>query len=160
MGKFKHGFTGTRLYHIWKHMRQRCHNSKDARYGDYGGKGITIFKEWDDFKKFYNWAINARYNDDLTLDRINVNGNYEPDNCRWADYKTQENNRTNNIFIEINGEIHTMAEWEEISGIKQATIRKRLILGWENDEVLNPLNARRNKKYVKQFEYLSKVSRG
>lgn len=89
-----HHKRNTRLYTIWSNMKQRCMNKKHTRYKDYGKRNIKICNEWkNDFEAFYNWAINNGYNESLTLDRINNNGNYEPSNCRWTTYKEQRHNR-------------------------------------------------------------------
>ena len=101
-GTWKHGMatrTGkTRLYEIWKGMRSRCNRPKDTSFRNYGGRGIRICIEWDDFKKFYEWSMQNGYDPEAergkcTIDRINNNGNYEPDNCRWVDMKVQCSNR-------------------------------------------------------------------
>ena len=90
-GNYKHGGAHTRLYNIWKSMRQRCINPKNSRYSVYGAKGIKVCKEWDDFKKFRDWAIKNGYEKNLTIDRIDNSKGYSPKNCRWVSYKIQAN---------------------------------------------------------------------
>lgn len=89
-----HGKRKTRLYNIWENMKQRCYNEKHPRFKDYGARGITVCKEWlDSFQVFYDWSMTNGYKEDLTIDRKNNNGNYEPSNCRWATYLEQRHNR-------------------------------------------------------------------
>lgn len=133
----KHHKSHTRLYGIWTAMKARCYNNNTINYRDYGGRGIFVCKEWkDDFSVFYDWAINNGYKSSLTIDRIDVNGNYCPDNCRWISMKKQQNNRTNNRIISFNGEQHTMTEWGEITGIKEYNIYNRLQDGWSVEDAL------------------------
>lgn len=134
---FTHGLTHTRLFNIFNGMKQRCYNPKNYKYKNYGGRGITICQEWqEDFINFYNWAINNNYADNLSIDRINVNGNYEPNNCRWVNMKTQQNNRTNNHLLTFNSETHSINEWAEILNIKRETIKTRLQLRWSIEKAL------------------------
>lgn len=106
---------GTRLYHIWQGMKSRCYNENNPSYGRYGGRGITVCDEWKtDYIAFHTWAMENGYSDSLTIDRINVNGNYEPSNCRWATVKQQSVNRTSNINIKIGNATKTLSEWCEI----------------------------------------------
>lgn len=115
-------------------MKQRCYNPNNKRYKYYGGRGITVCKEWDKFEAFEKWALSHGYQDGLTLDRIDVNGNYCPENCRWVTWKVQQNNKRNNTFIAAFGEQHTLAEWEEISGVNRSTIQKRIKKRGESPE--------------------------
>lgn len=135
--RLKHGGTDTRLHKIWMSMRRRCHNKNDKSYRDYGGRGITICEEWNDFEKFRDWAIQNGYEDCLTIDRVNNDGNYCPDNCRWADSVTQANNTRHNHCIDYNGEIHTLAEWARITGISYHKLKDRINkCGWGIEKAL------------------------
>lgn len=133
----KHGLGGTRLYSTWNGMKRRCSNPNDKEYKNYGGRGVKVCDEWiDDFTKFYNWAVSHGYDDNLTIDRIDVNGNYEPSNCRWVTMKTQQNNKSNNHLITYNGETHTMKQWSEMTGISYEAIRSRLRKNWTVEKTL------------------------
>lgn len=132
-----HNLSNSRLYKIYNGMKHRCYNPKNYKYKNYGGRGITICQEWqEDFINFYTWAINNNYADNLSIDRINANGNYEPDNCRWVNMKTQQNNRTNNHLLTFGNETHSINEWAEILNIKRETIKSRLFLGWSISKAL------------------------
>ena len=136
MSNFRHGKRHSRIYNIWRSMKQRCTNENCINYKNYGGKGISVCNEWNDFKNFYDWAMESGYADNLTIDRIDVKGNYTPHNCRWVSYKQQANNKTNNRYIEFQGEKHTLGEWSSITGIKLATIWNRLKMGWSVERAL------------------------
>ena len=143
-----HGKSNTRLYEIWTDMKQRCLNPNQKTYKYYGGRGITICEEWlDDFMNFYDWAMENGYQDKLTIDRIDVNGKYEPNNCRWVTMETQLRNTRRNHFIEINGERHTIAEWARIYEINPQTINSRIRKGLsEQNAILLPVKRKRGKK--------------
>lgn len=146
----------SKLYHIWSDMKSRCYCETEPNYRKYGARGITVCKEWQDsYTSFLEWANANGYDETLprgicTLDRIDVNGNYCPENCRWITHKQQQNNKTNNCLIEYNGETHTITEWSELLNINVHTIRGRLFsLGWDTDKAFNtPVNTkyRRRKK--------------
>lgn len=125
-----HGETGTRLFNAWQAMIDRCQNPNHKSFNRYGGRGIKICEEWKDYVVFRSWALENGYSDELSIDRIDNNGNYEPSNCRWANWNEQNNNRSNNRILCYKGESHTVAEWSHITGIKSSTIYSRLYNGW------------------------------
>lgn len=186
-----HSESRTRLYGIWAAMKARCSNPNNNRYYIYGAKGIQVCKEWEsNFTAFRDWAYTSGYRDDLTIDRIDNDKGYSPDNCRWATYKAQGNNRSTNTkltymgethtltewaeklgmdyhtllmryhyrkwsikdtlttpvkeserLLELNGEVHNMAEWGRITGFGKEAIRSRLRLGWSVEDALTkPVN--------------------
>lgn len=126
-----------RLYTIYNGMKQRCNNPNSPSYPYYGGRGIKICDKWlKSFEVFSEWAIHNGYSKDLTLDRINNDGNYEPQNCRWATRLEQANNTRKCKKITCNGETHSENEWSRILGISQTTISSRLRKGSSAEEVL------------------------
>lgn len=134
----KHNQSHTRLHDIWMGILKRCYNPNAKRYKIYGAKGIRICDEWkNDFSCFYQWAIENGYKDNLTIDRIDNNKNYEPENCRWVDYKTQARNKSSNTLLTFNGETHCISEWAEITGISAFAISQRLrVLNWSVEKTL------------------------
>lgn len=135
--KKSHGMRNSRLYRVWINMRVRCNNPKCKRYPNYGGRGIKVCEEWDkNSMAFIDWALKNGYNENLTIDRIDVDGDYEPNNCRWIDMQEQQNNRTNNRVIEFNGEKHTVKQWSRITGIHNDTLLYRLKRGWSIERTL------------------------
>jgi hypothetical protein len=131
-----HGECYTKLYRSWDAMIDRTCNSNNARYHDYGGRGITVCNEWRTYEPFSQWAKENGYEEGLTLDRINVDGNYEPSNCRWATRQEQANNRRNNVIIEYNGRSQTIAEWCRELNLSYEMVRRRLKRGWDGERAL------------------------
>lgn len=112
-----HGMKHTRIYETWCGMKKRCYNKNEKSYSRYGGRGITVCEEWkNDFLEFYNWSMGNGYAENLTIDRIDNEKGYCPENCRWVTRTEQQRNKTNNIYLEINGERKTIAEWSAVYG--------------------------------------------
>ena len=108
----KHGMTRTRIHTTWQSMKSRCYDKNNHSFSHYGGRGITMCDEWkNSFDSFYSWAISNGYTDELTIDRIDNNKGYAPDNCRWISMTEQNNNRRNNVILEHNGEKDSLANW-------------------------------------------------
>lgn len=147
---YKHGLSGTRQHKVWSMMLERCENQNNQDYKDYGGRGIKVCPAWHSFE---TWWMDMKdgYSDNLTIDRIDTNGNYEPGNCRWATVKEQANNRRHNHRVTHNGKTQTLAEWAADAGIQQRTLSKRLHCGWTTKDALTiqPWTVR---KYGKQAE--------
>lgn len=131
-----HGKSGSRIYYIWNDMKARCYNPKDKFYYCYGGRGITVCEEWQEFKPFYDWAMAHGYRDNLTIERISPNGNYEPSNCKWATKKEQANNTRRNHYIIYNGEKRSMAEWAKLKKLTYSKLQHRIQRGWNIDTAL------------------------
>lgn len=135
-----HGKAKTHIYSVWRSMKDRCLKENHPQYKDYGGRGITICEEWLSTDAFFKWAEENGYKEDergkCTLDRIDVNGNYEPSNCRWVDMKAQCRNRRTNVFIEHCGERHCLSEWAELLKVPYSRLLSRHRRGWSDKEVL------------------------
>ena len=133
-----HGKSHTRLYRIWTNMRNRCNLPTSTEYKRYGARGITVCDEWrDSFQAFYDWAMANGYRDDLTIDRIDVNGPYSPKNCRWATAHEQGRNTRRNRLLSYNGETHCITDWANITGIAPTLIGQRIDrLGWSVEKAL------------------------
>jgi len=122
-----HGMSYSRINKIYRKIKNRCYNKNYPEFKYYGGRGIEMCDEWrNNFMAFYEWAMANGYADDLTIDREDTNGNYEPSNCRWATAKEQANNRRNNRYITYNSETYTIAEWSEKLGLNYDTLYGRL----------------------------------
>lgn len=143
-----HGKSRTRIYSIWQSMKQRCFDTNTSEYKYYGMRGITVCNEWLDFPCFADWARTSGYKKDLTIDRIDCDGNYSPDNCRWATIKEQNRNKTTTIYLAKNGVSKSMGEWSELLGIPMSTMANRRNRGCGVGEILNT-NYQRKKKGVR-----------
>lgn len=140
-----HGMTDTRLYNIWLNMKERC-KSKTNKY--YGQKGISVCKEWEKFPPFAEWALSHGYTDDMTIERVDVNGNYEPQNCKWITAKNQYLNRTDSHYLTAFGKTQTIKEWATETGIAYDTIERRInAYGWTAEDAVGIKSGRngRNK---------------
>lgn len=122
--KSKHGYSNTRLYKCWDSMKTRCLNNNTDSFKDYGGRGITFCKEWEDPKKFIKWALENGYEEDLTLERIDLNKNYTPDNCKWITRAEQNKNTRRNIKQTIDGKTYNLSELARLIGVTRGTICK------------------------------------
>lgn len=141
----KHGKCHHRLYAIWQSMKRRCYSKNDPRYKTYGGRGITVCDEWlgeRGFENFYQWAINAGWDDkkdrkQQSIDRKNNNLPYCPENCKFSNSIEQAQHTTRSHYLEYNGEVHTIAEWEKITGLGRGCIGQRIAkLGWDAEKAI------------------------
>lgn len=135
----KHGLKHTKIYSVWHGIKTRCYNINSKDYQNYGGRGIKMCDEWrNDVQAFYYWAINNGHDKNLTIDRIDVNGDYSPNNCRWISRCEQERNKRRTRYLTYNGETHCMKEWAEIIGINYSTLKSRLgVKKWSVERALN-----------------------
>ncbi|MEC1716608.1 hypothetical protein [Schinkia azotoformans] len=125
-----HGMTDTKLYSMWRDLRNRCYNKNVDRYQNYGGRGITVCNEWKEaFEPFMEWAFSNGYKEGLTIDRIDVNGNYEPSNCRFISKKAQMRNKTSNVMINYYGNTICIKELSEITGLNDKMLYARYYRG-------------------------------
>lgn len=134
----KHNLSKTRIYRIWMGMKARTKGYDKSNNKHYFDRGIKLCNEWDkSFIDFYSWAISKGYNDKLTIDRIDVNGNYEPSNCRWATITQQNRNKTTTAYLTLNDETLSMGEWKEKLGLPFSTMINRKNRGLTDEQVLN-----------------------
>ena len=128
-----------KLYGVWHGMKKRCYCVTDQHYKDYGERGITVCDLWkEDYAAFREWALSNGYKEGLSIDRINVDDGYSPDNCRWVTAKVQQSNRRSCIYVTYNGETKTLKGWSLDTGIPYATLVQRYNCGWETSRMLNP----------------------
>lgn len=136
-----HGMSETKIYATWCRMKGRCYSKTNRKYYRYGARGITVCDEWlgeNGFMNFYNWSMENGYSEELSIDRIDNDKGYSPDNCRWADNFQQANNTSKTHKITYNGETHSIAEWSRILGISRCVIKDRITkLHWSDDLALS-----------------------
>lgn len=150
VGNPKHKLHGTHLYRIYYGIRRRCYNKHEEAYKNYGGRGIVMCDEWkNSVEKFYEWAIASGYKEGLSIDRIDNNGNYSPENCRWVDKKLQANNRRTNVVYSMNGKTMNLSQWCNEYNMKYFTVRARLNKGWTFEDAISFKRDARKVKRIK-----------
>lgn len=140
-----HGMSKTRLYRIWSLMRNRCECETSRAYHNYGGRGISVCEEWLNPSNFFDWSLKNGYADNLSIDRIDNNGNYCPDNCRWVSRTVQSNNTRSNKFYTIGEKTQTLAEWCREYNISYKSVHDRIKrYGWDLKKALETPMRKRN----------------
>ena len=125
-----------KLYGVYYAMRNRCYNNKNKSYKNYGAKGVIVCEEWlSDYEIFYKWSLEKGYAEGLTIERINYDGNYGPENCKWATRTEQGRNKSNNTLLKLKGETKTLVEWSEIIGVHRETLNRRYRKNWSEEEM-------------------------
>ena len=135
----RHGLGKPKTYSHWYNMKTRCFNKNNIKYKDYGGRGITVFKEWIEFKNFHFWAIANGFKEGLSLERVDVNGNYCPENCTWITMAEQAKNKRNVILYTYNGLTMHAADWGKYLKLGKETVRNRIKNGWSLERALQPI---------------------
>ncbi len=143
----KHGLSREKIYSIWSDMKSRCKNPKNRNYKNYGGRGISICEDWNNPCVFFEWAFSHGYKDGLSIDRIDNEKDYSPDNCRWATHKQQARNTRRNRLLTFKGETRCISEWAEITGMSKNVIKSRLNAGWKIENVFTVPISYGNSKY-------------
>ena len=134
IGNFRHGMSRTSTYRTWSHMKGRCSNPNEARYKDYGGRGIKVCERWMKFENFLEDM--GEKPDNKTLDRIDNDGDYCPENCRWATIDQQSRNTRRSKIMTYNGKTQPMIDWAEELGISYAVLKTRTRRGWTTERAL------------------------
>lgn len=138
----RHGLSKTKNWNVWQSILQRCNNSNNKDYINYGGRGIKVCEDWLEYINFYNWSMTNGYCEGVSIDRINSNGDYEPSNCRWITNKEQQNNKRNNIHILYEGKTLTLTELAEITNINREVLEMRYIRGDRDERLIRPVRKR------------------
>lgn len=139
-GNSIHGLTNDfkKLHWVWKAMKQRCNNVNNKDYINYGGRGVSVHPEWYDFKNFHQWAMSSGYREGMTIERINVNGHYQPLNCTWIVNEQQADNKQRSRKFHYRGKYYTVRELSDMSNVKYLTLRARLIqYGWDAERAIH-----------------------
>lgn len=140
-----HGLINTPMYTVWCSMKERCYNKHDKSYKNYGARGITVCDDWlHSYPTFYEWAIKSGYEKGLSIERIDNDKGYSPDNCKWADKTEQSRNRRNVIQVTYKGETKCLAEWARELGISRGTIKSRIDVGMSIEEAFTKKDWRVN----------------
>lgn len=134
-----HKESKTHLHHLWIRMKQRCTNPKTTRFEDYGGRGIRVCDEWLKYENFRDWAYRSGYKEGLSIERVNVNGNYEPFNCTWIPLLEQANNRRTTVWVEYNGKKQNLKQWSDELNINYGTLNSRYQRGKRPPELFAPV---------------------
>lgn len=137
-----HGLSKFKLYDVHRQMLKRCYDSNSKDYPGYGGRGISVCKEWNDVHAFFNWAYKSGYKEGLTIERIDVNGNYCPENCTWIENKMQGRNTRRVRFLQYDGKSMSVSDWSRETGINIRTLINRLNLGWSVEKTLSSIPAK------------------
>ena len=133
----KHGMHNSKLYHVWASMKARCKNQNNPEWHRYGGRGIKVCDEWkDNFESFYEWSMQNGYEEGLSIDRIDNDKGYFPENCRWTTNEVQQNNRCNCTYVEKDGVTKTASEWARLYGRNEKLVCQRVYMGWDIDRAL------------------------
>lgn len=133
---FRHGYADTKLYRAWAAMRARCFNETNESYPRYGGRGIAVCSVWEDFITFREWALKNGYRPGLTIERIDVNGNYEPSNCCFATRREQNRNTTRNVRVNLDGKEYLLADLARMAGVTRGTMSARYSRGLRGRDLL------------------------
>lgn len=151
-----HGMFGTRIYGVWRSMKERCYVESNISYPNYGGRGIKVCPEWQEFIPFMEWSYANGYDEnakrgECTIDRIDVNGDYCPENCRWVSMSVQANNKTDNVYMEYNGIVDTLSNHARNVGISPVLAEDRKVKGKSVDEIFSTEKLNKSQK-VAQYD--------
>ena len=140
-----HNLSKTKLYYTYQGIKRRCYNSKSEQFKNYGGRGIKMCDEWlNDSESFFEWSKRNGFSEELSIDRINNDGDYSPENCRWVDMRTQSRNKRTNVHVTYKGKTQLLVDWAKEKGMNRGTLSSRLNSGWTLEDALEtPVGAER-----------------